>query len=681
MKMKKSSISSSKAAQGLATLALLKVNFDRGHDHIEMFMPFVIDCIGSTEDTFAVEDIRLWVRERHELNLPESVMVTLLGRCSRRGLIRRSAGRWSRVASGPKDDGVDIGAAREQINREHRDVAEALREFAAERGFPIESSDAALSLLLKFIEQYHVALLIDESPSHLFRLNEVLSRQEQCVVARFLERAFDREPLRVQYVARMLEGYVLQNTLLLRDLGLAVRRFQCLFVYLDTGFVLRALGFAGEAHATSSRETLDLLRDTGADCGVFEKTIEEIERILRLYERKLRTPDGILSLRPTDVTRHLVGNRYAPSDVAVAIGNLRRNLGQLGIKIRHFPKREPAFTSNEQALTESLKRTDESDLEPRVTHDVDCVAAILTSRRGERHHSLDTAPAIFATTSASVVRTVRDWYQASGEGGVPPIIHAWALSNAAWLKKPTAATSKKLNELIALCSAALRPTQKAWNAFLRQLKKLQQDGVISTSEEVALAARELVASQLADVDTDGDLDSKTIEEVIERAREEETERTKQAVAQVKSEADRQVSITRDELEKARAARAVLAEESRQIDLHLRGKVRWLARGGAQFVFWSVFLAILVGIILGLPGLFPGRGWARTIGWIAAGLVGALGACNLVWGTTLQDLRLRIESFAARHLTEFMLGERQREAARQHPLPEALDRFRGRDDES
>ena len=39
--------SAGRVAQGLATLALLKVNFDQGHDHIEMFMPFVRDCIGS----------------------------------------------------------------------------------------------------------------------------------------------------------------------------------------------------------------------------------------------------------------------------------------------------------------------------------------------------------------------------------------------------------------------------------------------------------------------------------------------------------------------------------------------------------------------------------------------------------------------------------------------------------
>ncbi len=49
----------SKAAKGLATLALLKANYDAGKDHIEMFVPFILDAISiHPSGDFAAEDIK-----------------------------------------------------------------------------------------------------------------------------------------------------------------------------------------------------------------------------------------------------------------------------------------------------------------------------------------------------------------------------------------------------------------------------------------------------------------------------------------------------------------------------------------------------------------------------------------------------------------------------------------------
>ncbi|HXC67465.1 MAG TPA: hypothetical protein VN638_08600, partial [Nitrospiraceae bacterium] len=54
------------AAKGLATLALLKANFDAGKDHIEMFVPLVLDAIGAhSANDFALEDVREVLGSRH----------------------------------------------------------------------------------------------------------------------------------------------------------------------------------------------------------------------------------------------------------------------------------------------------------------------------------------------------------------------------------------------------------------------------------------------------------------------------------------------------------------------------------------------------------------------------------------------------------------------------------------
>lgn len=651
-----------RAAQGLATLALLKVNFDRGRDHLDMFMPFVADCVSAhPTDDFTTEEIRASLVTRHGLSLPESVLATLLVRSKKRGDLTRQAGRYIRMRG--KLDHADISSTRDEIAGEHANVAEALRQYAATRGLVVPSDEEALALILRFFERFHVAMLVDEAPGSLVRLDEVLSRREAAVVARFLERTAVTDPARQQYVTRMLEGYVLQNALLLKDISIINRRFRWLAVYLDTGFILRVLGLAGEAHASSTRETLDLLRATGADLRVFERTLEEVERILRVYQNKLRTHEGILSLRPTDVTRHLLVSHYKPSDVATAIALIRQNLTQLGIVVRPYPERDSRHTLDERSLTDRLRRPEESELEPRVTHDVDSVAAILTLRQGERPRSLDNARAVFATTSASVIQTVRDWYRACGESGVPPVVHAWALSNAAWLKKPTAMTAQKLHELVALCSAALSPNPKAWRHFVSELKRLGREGQFTSSQQVAVVVRELAACNLCEIEGE-DPDCKTIAEVIERAREEEEARTRQTVALVQAEGDRQIAkadearlAAEQALADERSARASVVEAQRQQDLLLRGRALTVARIVAGGAFLAAGLLIALGVGLMLPTAFPeGNTLLVTIAaWGVAGLVAVFSVMNLVSGTSLQALRAQLQVVIERKVLLWFSG--------------------------
>ena len=74
--------------------------------------------------------------------------------------------------------------------------------------------------------------------------------------------------------------------------------------------------------------------------------------------------------------------------------------------------------------------------------------------------------------TADVVRQIDGWYSASGDHGVPPAVHIARLANIAWLKNPRAGSTLKQQELVALCSAALQPSERTWNAFVTHLRRL-----------------------------------------------------------------------------------------------------------------------------------------------------------------------------------------------------------------
>jgi predicted transcriptional regulator len=525
-----SSESQIKAPRGLATVAMLKVNFDAGHDHIAMFEPFVLDAVGTLgRDDMTDRDIRSALKARDELTLPLNTLQTLLGRLVKSGLLRREGGRYFRTEQ--QIEVPDICEERAAAEGRQQKLATALREMAGKHGVAVASDEDALALILKFFDRHHVLLAFDQAPV----IDEAESAKEhedpgETVTAMFLRDTISGGGDLAEILQEMLEGYVLQNTLLLRDISTAERGFKNLHVVIDSQLLFAALGMRGAALETATVELLNLLRDTGAVTDVFEPTIREMRRILAVYEEKIRTPQGRSELHQTDLTRFFLSRRCTAGDIKQYAALLEPKLKQLKFNIREPPTREEQWTLGEQALGTALAGEDGSDREPRVVHDCDCIAGVLSYRKGKTSDSLDNATAVFVTSSGMTTNTVREWYREEGGQGFPPIIHVLGLSNFAWLKKPASASKLKVHELVALCGAALRPSSKTWQRFLNHLKKLEQSGELSTDEVTAIVASGLTENALVENQIDQDSDAESLAEVVDRVKAEYREQNASELA-------------------------------------------------------------------------------------------------------------------------------------------------------
>jgi hypothetical protein len=255
------------ATKGLATVALLKVNFDAGRDHLGMFEPFVSDAVASLRaDDFSAEDVRTACVERHRLALPIPALRTLLSRIGRQGYINREGGRYFRTEKELVVE--DLSAAREAAEARQRVLADALGAFAAGRGLDIATSEDALALILSFMERYHVSLALRDAAEPHEDIpaapDEVTVDRSMKVVAAFLQETASDESELTDILQEMLEGFVLQNALLLKDISAATRRFKNLHIVCDSVLLFGALGVRGEAIEVATRELLSLLRETGA---------------------------------------------------------------------------------------------------------------------------------------------------------------------------------------------------------------------------------------------------------------------------------------------------------------------------------------------------------------------------------------------------------------------------------
>lgn len=154
------------AIRGLATVALLKVNYDAHVDHLDLYTPFVLDTLRAWGgDDFLPEDLAAEIASRQGLEIPVDALRTLLKRTCKKGYLRREYGRFFRNADKPID--VDLVPQREAIERKHRAVATQFIEFARAHRVQVRDEEEALGIILNFLEANEVAILVEPESEHV----------------------------------------------------------------------------------------------------------------------------------------------------------------------------------------------------------------------------------------------------------------------------------------------------------------------------------------------------------------------------------------------------------------------------------------------------------------------------------------------------------------------------------
>jgi hypothetical protein len=351
-------------------------------------MPLVLDVLAGLRDqSFATAEVQEALAATHGIAMPQDTVATLLKRATRKGCLKRESGRY-RVHPHYAPPPSGIAGEKGQIESGHQRLAEALLSHAQRRGLAIETAEAGLDLLFAFLEEEQVALLLGTPPGATDRAGA--SPRERTIVAEFLHDSIRDDPALTSVLRGLLEGLVLYHAAFLPDLAAANRSFKDLRVLFDSGLVRQALGYEGVAMRTLVRETIDLLKGSTVQCLVLDKTVHEIQRILAMYEGKVGSAQGRQSLRPGPMARHFLTQRYSPSDVREMSALLEIEIAAAGFTIQEAPRHVNEYTAGEEALAKRLADpVTKDEHEPRVLHDVDCVAAAVTMRRGHRSSTID----------------------------------------------------------------------------------------------------------------------------------------------------------------------------------------------------------------------------------------------------------------------------------------------------
>ena len=431
----------------------------------------------------------------------------------------------------------------------------------------------------------------------------------------------------------------------------------------DSGLVRQLLGYEGTSARALMIETIGLFRASGVRCIMFDRSVHEIERILAMYQDKLSSHDGRSSLRPTPMTRHFIVSRYAPSDVQEMLALLHTSITDSGLQIVSVPKHRKEFTHRETALAKRLADPCTRDLtEPRVLHDVDCVAGVLTLRRGFRTNSIESARYVFATASPLVIHSIGQWWRDDErESGVSPVVSVRSLANLAWLKKPTISADLQMHELVTLCAAAMRPSERTWRRFLTHLDKLHTSQHLSEDQIGTIIASAVADNALRDVEMandDGeDFDSGTLDEVIERVSSDysaEADNRLRAISEEYEEKLAREDVAANELLRAARLEAdVSAKELRRRDTESERRARRMVKWMVGAPYWLLSSAVVVGAGAVMLNYAFAGGW---IGILSGGAVLLLALLEL-FGVLhhLHSTRSRVQELLSRRLANWLRG--------------------------
>ncbi len=629
----------------IPTLAVVKVNWDERHDYIQNFVPLIAHSLAQDkEEAVSLPDIQSQVRTDWGLTIPQAALKTILSRARRDGLVRKEHNVFKKNFEALEDS--DLGSLRESALREYSALIAQLAGFANDRFGRSWTPEEAEKALTTFIDlQIEPILAASISGEKLIELPKS-DGFGSVVVNRFVLEVAGNDPSAFGYLETVVKGTVLASVVYLDEaFRSGTAHLGEVEIFLDTPFLLLALGFAAAELRSPCTEMLDLLRNQDAKLRVFDHTVKEIEGVLDHAARCYRTAGK--AEFPGDVIEYFLSEKLEASDVEVMIAGLEERLQALGVERVMTPEHTEGLALDEAELEKRLGeeiayRNDEARVK-----DVNSLTAVHRLRGGRACHRIDSSKAIFVTTNTALVNWSRGYFRSAyGVDGFPLCLSDSGLTAIVWLMEPREANDLPRKQMLANSFAALNPPDKLWRRYLAEIRRLHSAGDI-TDEDVGLlvfsseARSELVDLTLGEVDAFAE---GTVPEVLEAARASARAGVEAELADRSQEADgerkrRETAELRAEAEATERKRA----EERSASAHAAHDRRrqQVAKKIAGVTAWCIFGVLAAVLLLGSTALALGDifGDAPLIvrGPVAAAVVFTLifGCANAIFGWSAQ----------------------------------------------
>jgi len=601
----------------IVSLALLKVNWSKGVDYIDCFLPLLVSTLITNKiKSVEISDVtilRKGILKEYGLDIPSSALITIINRAKKRNYFTIDNGIYTVNEEKLKLD--DNAKVRAEIDRSFNHVVEEIQNFCKERApdGTTFSNDEISDGLLVFLKKHDVD--ISFGASELSILPKVEAPEKlRYLICWFVVENWENNPTLVNHLQDIAIGHALSSIILYDEFSPFKGKLEKLDIYLDTPFFLSLLGINGEQRALLSEEILDQLQKEKSNVYILQTTINEVINNLDNCKNVLKRGNGT---KQSLSVRKCIENNVSIEDLEQMIADFSSSLTEWKITENQVPDYENyELVIDEEILfetiLESYEKINQGDKKCRslaqikaqlpefreksIRRDVKVLSGIYRFRKGKVPISIKDAKAIFVTTSSALAFASQKFERKlhKNKNAIPTCFTDIFLSTLIWIQNPILAKELNRKRILSDCYAGISPSEELIKQYASELKKLQDKGRINSTTYLTLrthhsAQRMLSNSTLGDPELfKGESASQLVSQFLNRLTEEETIKRKKVET-----ANVILQTTNDEL----------AETLSSNTTHINVKARNFGKGLARVVLNGFYILITISLIIGILAFF------------------------------------------------------------------------------
>ncbi|HEY0862747.1 MAG TPA: hypothetical protein VGD97_01480 [Lacunisphaera sp.] len=479
----------------LTSLAMLRVQIDRGADYFDYLVPFVSHVIrSSSQKTFTPHIIQKALLKEFGIKMPQHTITKVARRIAKRTQAIALQDGVFKVLKEIRVTGFETDRAK--ARQRQAIVVTSLMNFAKVRFDLKWDENSCQSAILKFLHSFSIDCLKAYSAGTALPSIKSDDKSTDYVVSVFLQDSYRTSAEVFDSFLVILRGNMLANALLCEDLQSLEKKYDSVTFYLDTPFMMHVLGFWGDAAKKAADELLNLLLQLRAKLCVFNHTVIEIRNVIKHAAAELEKQ----SHSPHGMVRSLRRDGFRPVDLWTTEQELPDILKRHGVTSEPAPPYLDKYNIGETDLRGVIDKEMNYGNERAEANDVNSIRSIYALRKSNTPVRIEDAAAVLVTTNSALVRAAYKYSQKHENGlEVPAVMQDYTLANTAWLKAPLVAPDLPKFELMAHCYAAMSPPSETWERFSAEIDLLLMSGKITAEQHALLRHKANVSDDLMEV--------------------------------------------------------------------------------------------------------------------------------------------------------------------------------------
>lgn len=587
----------------LINLALLEtLKSEKFKDEIDLFLPFIavtIQQIG--KPTVEIIDIQSKLSELFGFRPPLSAIKVLVTRAKNKGLLIRENHAFIPRAEKIKEWSNGYEEKKRDLEISLSSLKKSLIEFAQDRFQKKLSLSEAEGLIFKFIED-NVSAAISRRAYSKAELDESIKNADH-IIASFIGYIHRKESQLLEHFSRCVKGMLLAKYLYFADRPTSKKTFDKISVYLDSPLIIGLLGFNGSLKKQANEELIELLKSLKINICIFDKTLDEIERLLSAWKHDFEK--NTFQRFNTKTLELLRSQGYDAIRLDTEIKTLRRTIENKGVTIKYGFSVKQRYQCDEVALEKAIAENFHKNKD--LVHDTICISRVHNMRENRHIQDLSEQFSVFVTGNTGLAKYANGFFnRAKYRSAIPVVVSEQWLTIMFWLKNPDISNKLPTDQVIATAYSLLYTDDKFWDAFLERLESITKRGDISEEDFILVRWDSDLLSAVHDVSVDvgEDFSEEDVFDIVEGIKRKYSQKSEQAIENLRKQKDEELARIQDEASQQLNAERSVTKDLTKRHSALTEKIESLA-GIIAVTLSSIFcLALLASLIIACVKALP-----------------------------------------------------------------------------